>query len=502
MAQRYLCIHGHFYQPPRENPWSGKIERQASAHPHHDWNERITEECYRPNAAARILDERGENARTISNYAKISFNFGPTLLGWLERHATDVYDSILEADREGREGPDGHGPALAQVYNHMIMPLANRRDRVCQVAWGVRDFEQRFGRGPEGMWLPETAVDLETLDVLAGAGVRFTILAPHQARRVRAAGREVWRDVNEQSLDATVAYEQALPSGRRIALFFYDGPASRGVAFEGLLEDGKRFADRLGRILPGDSGSPRLAHIATDGESYGHHHKFGEMALAFALDHLGSGDDMKLTHYAAFLAAHPPAHEVEIAEDTSWSCSHGVERWRADCGCGSSVGCDQSWRAPLREAFDWLRDRLAPLYEQRAARLVRDPWDARMDHVDVLLAPEDAGRERFLARHARRPLGAAERDELWKLLELQRHAMLMYTSCGWFFDDLARIETIQVLRYAGRAVDLARECLDHDAEPGLLKRLEPARSHRPGRGTGRDLYDRHVRQRLPADPDD
>ncbi len=497
-ARRCACIHGHFYQPPRENPWTGEVERQLSARPHHDWNVRITEECYRPNAAARVVDEQGGLPRTVDNYGRISFDFGPTLLSWLERHAADVYRSVLDADRASRGRFGGHGSAMAQVYNHMIAPLAHPRDLRCQVIWGARDFEHRFGRPPAGMWLPETAVDLATLEALADADVRFTILGPHQARRMRAKHGDRWRDLGrEQALDPSLVYEQRLPSGRSIALFFYDGPLARAVAFESLLGDGRDFADRLAGSLPDErDGLPRLAHVATDGESYGHHHRFGEMALAAALDRLESREDVELTHYAAFLAEHPPTHAVEVAENTSWSCPHGVERWRADCGCG---GARQSWRAPLREAFDWLRDRLAPEFEARASAMLRDPWAAREDYIEVLLDPGDAARRRFLEAHALRETGPAERRELWTLLEQQRHCMLMYTSCGWFFEDLARLEPLQVLRYAGRAIELARELGLDDPEPGFLARIDPARSNDPERGTARDLYARHVSRRAPLD---
>jgi alpha-amylase/alpha-mannosidase (GH57 family) len=499
MTPRYVCIHGHFYQPPREDPWLGEIERQASAHPYHDWNERILAECYRPNAAARILDDAGE--RRVNNYARISFNFGPTLLGWLAERAHDTYRAILDADRDSHRALGGHGSALAQVYNHMIMPLANRRDKRCQVRWGIRDFEHRFGRTPEGMWLPETAVDLETLEILAEAGCRFTILAPHQARRVRSHGEDAWREVPNGSIDTTLPYEQRLPSGRRLAIFFYHGPTAQAVAFEGLLNDGKHLADRLLALLPEEPGGPRLAHIATDGESYGHHHRFGEMALAFATSDLESREGVRLTNYASFLADHPPAHEVEIVENSSWSCTHGVERWRSDCGCGAvrKKGWDQAWRAPLRDAFDWLRDRLAPAYERRAGKLLRDPWEAREAYVDLLLDRSAAARDAFLERHASRPLSEAERDEVGKLLELQRFAMLMYTSCGWFFEELSRVEPLQVLRYAGRAVELARDVLGDHVEREFLDRLRPARSNRRGRATARTLYLRHVTHRLPID---
>jgi alpha-amylase/alpha-mannosidase (GH57 family) len=339
------------------------------------------------------------------------------------------------------------------------------------------------------MWLPETAVDIETLEVLADAGLRFTILAPHQARRVRFEGQD-WREVSAETLDTTQAYEQRLPSGRTIALFFYHGPVAHALAFGNLLDDGKDFADRLAEIVPPGAQRPGLAHVATDGETYGHHRKFGEMALATALDRLDHDPDITLTNYSEFLARHPPEAQVEIAPDTSWSCVHGIERWRADCGCGSET--QQSWRAPLREALDWLRDRLAVLYEERAGLLLRDPWEARSAYIDVLLDDSDATREQFLDRHARDSPNANRWNEIRTLLEMQHNAMLMYTSCGWFFDDLARLETIQIIRYAGRAVELAREVSSDDLQPEFLKRLEAARSNREDAGNGRDLYERHV----------
>ena len=340
---------------------------------------------------------------------------------------------------------------------------------------------------------------METLEVLAEAGLRFTILAPHQARRVRLGGQD-WRDVSVETLDTTQAYEQRLPSGRTISLFFYHGPVAHALAFGNLLDDGKDFADRLAEIVPPGAQRPGLAHVAADGETYGHHRKFGEMALATALDRLDSDPDITLTNYSEFLANHPAEAQVEIAPETSWSCPHGIERWRADCGCGSQTG--QSWRAPLREALDWLRDRLAELYEERAKSRLSEPWAARNAYHGVVLDGSEASRERFVARHGRGPANADTRNELWRLLEMQRHSMLMYTSCGWFFDDLARIETIQVMRYAGRAVELAREAAGDDLEREFLDRLEPARSNRQDAGSGRDLYERHVTRRERVDSSD
>ncbi len=493
--ERYVCIHGHFYQPPRENPWLESIEVQDSAYPYHDWNERIDAECYAPNASSRILNAREHITRIVNNYSRISFNFGPTLLAWLAEHAPETYNKVLQAEQESVERFGGHGSALAQPYNHMIMPLANSRDKRTQMLWGLRDFRYRLGRAPQGVWLPETAVDLETLDLCAQFGIRFTILAPHQASGVRRAGTAEWRDVSGSRIDCTRPYVQKLPSGRELVIFFYDGPTSRAVAFEGLLRNGERFAQRLLGALGDSSPTPRLAHIATDGETYGHHHRHGDMALAYALHHIEAGDAARLTNYAQFLERHPPEDEVCVIESTSWSCAHGVERWRSDCGCqtGGQPGWNQQWRKPLREALDWLRDALAPRYEQAARELLSDPWAARDDYIDVILDRSPDSIAAFFDRHAARHLEGHDRVRALELLEMQRHTMLMFTSCGWFFNELSGIETVQVLQYAGRAIQLAEEVFGNGVEQEFLRRIADARSNLPEAGDGRRIYEQRVR---------
>jgi alpha-amylase/alpha-mannosidase (GH57 family) len=491
---RFLCLHGHFYQPPRENPWLEAIEQQDSAYPYHDWNERINAESYGPNGEARILDSRDRITRIVNNYSRISFNFGPTLLEWMHQHARDTYDAVLEADRAS-QAHFGYGSAIAQAYSHLIMPLATKRDRRTQVIWGIRDFKSRFGRFPDGMWLPETAVDIPTLEDLAAEQIRFTILAPHQAARVRRIGAREWHEVNGARIDTRRPYVQRLPSGAEIVIFFYDGPTSRAVAFEGLLRNGEHFAQRVLSLLQ-DGGEPQLANIATDGETYGHHHRHGEMALAYMLQHVEERRLATITNYAAYLADHPPEYEVDIEEDTSWSCAHGIERWRSDCGCqtGGLEHWHQRWREPLREALDWLRDEITPLFERRALDLLPDPWAARDDYIDVLL---DRRRNAipFLARHARGNLTPEEVVTVLELMELQRHAMLMYTSCGWFFNEVSGIETVQVLQYAGRVVQLAEKLFDIPLEDGFLERLERAASNDPGMANGRQIY---LQQVVPA----
>ena len=493
--ERYICIHGHFYQPPRENPWLEVIEQQDEAHPYHDWNERITAECYAPNSTSRILDQQGRIEKIVNNYARISFNFGPTLLSWLEVNDPEVYGAIVEADRQSQQIYSGHGSALAQAYNHMILPLANRRDKYTQVLWGIRDFQYRFGREPEGMWLPETAVDLESLEILAELGIRFTILAPRQALRVKQMHGGEWVDVGRERIDPTMAYTLRLPSGRTIAIFFYDGPMSRAVAFERVLKDGEAFARRLRDGFSDDRNWPQLTHIATDGETYGHHHRFGDMALSFVLNYIETKELARLTNYGEYLALHPPTHEVEIFENSSWSCSHGVERWRSDCGChtGWHPEWNQAWRVSLRESLDWLRDGVAADFENKANELLHDPWSARNDYVEVVLDRSSAVTDEFLTRHARRSLSDTDTVTVLKLLELQRHAMLMYTSCGWFFDDLAGIETVQVISYAARCLQLAQELFGNSLESDFLEILGRAKSNLAKKGDGQQLYERLVK---------
>jgi alpha-amylase/alpha-mannosidase (GH57 family) len=491
----YVCVHGHFYQPPRENPSLEAVELQDSAYPYHDWNQRVTAECYAPNATSRLLDEQQRIVELVNNYAQISFNFGPTLLRWMAQKAPDILESICHADQLSRDRFEGHGSAIAQAYNHMILPLASGRDKETQVMWGVRDFVARFGREPEGMWLPETAVDVLSLEALAAQGIRFTILAPTQARRVRAFGSRSWKDVSGGLIDPSRAYQVRLPSRKTISVFFYDGPISHSVAFEGLLDDGKRFADRLMSGFSDVRTWPQLVHIATDGESYGHHHRHGEMALSYALHRIETGQLARLTNYGQFLALFPPRHWVEIFENSSWSCVHGVERWKSNCGCNSGGHPDwnQQWRAPLRESLHWLRDTLADIFEQQAARLLRDPWAARNGYISVVLNRSEENRAAFLQEHATHGLDPSEQVRALKLLEMQRQAMLMFTSCGWFFDELSGLETVQVLRYAGRAIQLAHELIGRDhIEEQFCKRLRDAKSNLAEHGTGEEIYKKWV----------
>ena len=462
MTVRSIVIHGHFYQPPREDPWLNQVAAEPSAAPYHDWNERIERESYRAVVAARVYAPDGRIAHIVNTLASISFNFGATLLEWLERETPGTYAAVLEADRASRARHAGHGNAIAMPYHHVIMPLASRRDKITEVRWGIADFRRRFGRGPEGMWLPETAVDPETLDVLAAEGIAFTILAPHQVEQAPADGS---------------AGRYRTSGGRSIALFVYDGAISHDVAFGSLLKDASAWAERL--LAPGKRGHERrLVAVATDGETYGHHHKFGEVALAWVLRELERRRDARVENFAAFLARHRPEQEVKLVAPTSWSCAHGVERWRADCGCRMAPErpTQQRWRAPLREALDWLAGELHARFEQEGGALFAGSWAAR----------DAYGTDRTGDGRAR------------ELLEMERNALRMFTSCGWFFDDIAGIETIQILRYAARAIELAGADAPR-LEAGVLERLARAQSNERAEGTGRDVYRNHVKRRVPVE---
>ena len=495
-SKYFVCIHGHFYQPPRENPWLETVETQDSAVPYHDWNERICEECYAPNGAARMVNSKNQITRIINNYAHISFDFGPTLLSWLLENAPRTYRMILEGERRSRKNFNGHSSAMAQVYNHIILPLASRRDRITQIRWGIADYQHHYGILPEGMWLAETAADNESLELLAQYGIKFTVLAPHQCKRIRSLkDGGGWTETPNASVDTTHPYLVRFDSGISIAVFFYDGPASRAIAFEGLLNSGESLAARLKGGFK-DNAQPQLVHVATDGESYGHHHKYGEMALAYALRLLEEDPTVTLTNYGCFLERFPPEYEAEIVENTSWSCVHGIERWRSNCGCnGGKPGCNQAWRAPLRQAMNELRDALVPLTEGEGDKLFKDVWAARDGYIEAMLDHSPQTVEQFFRKHQLRVLTVPERVRGLELMEMQRHAQLMFTSCGWFFDDISGIETVQIITYAARVLQLAREVfgeLAEPLEPAFLARMADARSNVATAGDGAKIYKEQV----------
>lgn len=492
---RYVVIHAHFYQPSREDPWLFDVSYEESAYPYHDWNERITEECYRPNASIPIVDREGHVVDLVNNYSWVSFNVGPTLLRWLEEKAPDVYEAILEADRISRNRFSGHGSAMTQVYNHMIMPLASREDKYVAAYWGVKAFKEAFGRLPEGMWLPETAVDDESLDVLAELGIKFTVLAPHQAQAVKGPDG-VWTDVSGGRIDTRRPYVYKTSSGRSIVLFFYDSRLSHGVAFGDLLSNGDVFAKNILKAFSGVS-EAELVTIAADGETYGHHKKYGHLALAYALRTLSEGGLARVTNFGEFLEISPPRWEVKIAEKTSWSCAHGVERWRSNCGCRIDLSrtWSQEWRRPLREAMDWLASEVKKVFFKEAGEIFTDPLGALLNYVSVIGKPEEVVNE-YLSRFVKVPLTREVRSRALKLLEMMRHAYLMFSSDGWFFDDISNIESVQVMKHAARTIQLARELSGMDLETNYLRFLKDAKSNVPHLKDGANVYESYVRSSI------
>jgi alpha-amylase/alpha-mannosidase (GH57 family) len=472
-----IVIHGHFYQPPREDPWVEEIETEATAAPYHDWNERIERESYRTVVAAHLTKGDRDNriVGVVNTLAWISFNFGATLLEWLEEHAPKTYRAILDADKASTARL-GYGNAIAQPYHHVILPLASRRDKLTEVRWGIADFRRRFGREPLGMWLPETAMDHETLDVLAECGIRFTILAPHQVEKPPPNG---------------LPGEYRAANGKSVALFMYDGDLSHGVAFGALLSNATEWAARMLRT------HARLTSIATDGETYGHHHKFSEMALARVITELRARRGVVVENFASFLSKHPPVHKVKLVEPTSWSCAHGVERWRANCGCrvNGEKYPSQEWRTPLRGGFDALAAGLHALFEREGSEHFADPWAARDAYGETMgVAAERA--EVIVSNLAPRSANIVRAREL---LEMERDALRMYSSCAWFFDDIGGLEPRQAMRYAAHAAELADSNVRGDLEQALVELLGRAKSNDAAVGTGRDVYVRRVARRVNAD---
>ncbi|MBI5209034.1 MAG: DUF3536 domain-containing protein [Elusimicrobia bacterium] len=506
---RFICIHGHFYQPPRENPWLNVVEREPSAHPDHDWNCRIARECYVPNGAARIINPRGEIVDLVNNYSFLSFDFGPTLLSWFEHERPSEYRRIIEADRQSFRRLDGHGNAIAHAYNHMILPLANERDLATQIRWGLADFKHRFGRDPEAMWLPETAANDAVLRALIDHGLSYVILSNHQAQRCRPIGKKEWKDVSSGSIDPGHPFRWFDHTGpsrgqgvRHIDVFFYDGGISHALSFERILTDSKAAADRLEGAFGGAAAGPgkgaQLVTAATDGETFGHHHAFAEMGLAHLFMHELPVRKLQAVNYGYYLARNPPAWEVELKPGeqdmgTSWSCGHGLGRWMEDCGCGAPKGQGR-WRKPMRDAMDFLRDAMTSLFEEHGGRLLKDVWAARDAYIGVMLDRSQEGVSRFLKGHLKVEPTPQVQESVLRLMEMQKNCLFMYTSCGWFFADISGIEAVQNLKYAARAIELASRVSGTDLEDDFVQRLRLAPSNHPEIGAdGAAVYRKLVR---------
>lgn len=496
-----LIIHGHFYQPPRENPWTGRIDPEPDAAPFHDWNERIHAECYAPNTAVRIQAANGSEL-IVNNYKNISFDFGPTLLSWLERQHPATYSSIIAADTESVARFNGHGNAIAQAYNHAILPLCNERDRLTQIRWGLADFRYRFRREPESIWLPETACNDDVLDSLIDHGLRYVILAPQQAARIRNSNKASWQELTSGAIDTSIPYRRSHRDGseKSLDVFFYDHDIAHAIAFDAALSSSATLMERIAGRL----GSSEMVNVATDGESYGHHHKFGDLSLAHLLETAAPARGFRVLNYGEYLDQHPAAVEVEIdngpaGEGSSWSCIHGVSRWTSDCGChtGGGAGWNQAWRKPLREALNFLRDEAAAAFEATRGELFIDPWAARDESIKLVLDQFES-REMFVRGHAPRQLNREQEQRALAFLEMQRYALLMFTSCAWFFNDIAGLEPIQILKYASRVIELMPELELPSPRQRFLEILAEAKSNRPELGNGADIYRRLVEPTNPS----
>ena len=495
-----ICIHGHFYQPPRENPWTDEIDRQESASPFHDWNERIYTECYKTNTEAPIVDEKGTIISAVNNYEYLNFNFGPTLLSWIKRKHYDTYLKIIEADKESVKLHKGHGNAIAMAYNHIIMPLANERDKVTQVRWGLKEFKFDFGRDAGSMWLPETACNMATVEVLINEGIKYLILDSGQAEKIREMGSDSWIDVSHGNINPQHAYRcfSEIDRNKFIDIFFYDGPISRSISFENVLASSNDLLNRIKSSVPPDHTEDIIISTATDGETFGHHKKSAERTIAYFVTHLASENGMKIVNFGEYLEDNPPRYEVKIksgknGEGTSWSCPHGVDRWKDDCGCGGGGGWHQRWRKPLRETLDWLRDELCKIFEEKGRELFMDVWKARNDYVDLILDRSDNAQVRFFRDNAKRILSQEEVETCLGLLEMQKYAMFMFASCGWFFSEISGIEAVQNLKVAARAMELAKDISGVSLESEFLERISLAESNIKQYKNGRGVYEKLVK---------
>ncbi len=496
---KYICIHGHFYQPPRENPYLNKIERQESAYPYHDWNERINDECYRPNTSSRILSPHGKIVDIVNNYQYISFNVGPTLMNWLLDNDKSTYEKIIEADIISKETNNGHGNAIAQVYNHIIMPLANERDKQTQIKWGIADFKKHFGRDPEGMWLAETAINMDTVKALIDNGIKFTVLSPFQVEKVKTYFSNEWLSVDNGTVDPTQPYRIFVDDNKEkyLDVFFYDAPISTAVSFEHLLRDARHFAEKLDTAAKPNQGRPTLVTASTDGESYGHHEPFGDMCLSYFFKHLAEEYHMKQINYGAFLERFAPISEAVLKEGTNnegtaWSCSHGVGRWKENCGCSTGGGADwnQEWRKPLREGLNVLRDLLWEIYAKETEPYFADIEKARNDYYFVFHGIWS--RDKFFEKNSKTKLDEATKVKLLELLECQRFSQLMFTSCGWFFSEISGLETVQIIKYANAAIFYARTHAKTDLEKVFISFLKEAKSNIAPTHNGDAIYKKWI----------
>ena len=464
-------FHYHFYQPPREDPWTGLFNHEWSAWPYHDWNERIAAECYRAMVAVALPEEDG-SISLFEPLTQSSFDVGPTLHHWLEAYAPDVERALQHEVRSASRGASR--VVVAAPLVHAIVPLATAADQERLVVWGIDDFRARYGEEPVGMWLPETGVDVATLETLARCAITYTVLMPTQAAMTRTPDGP-WLTVSPGTLDTSKAYFVALPSGARMTVVFGHHDLSHQVAFGDVLADGNQLADTMAEVLRGSDHAGGAVLLVADGETYGHHHLFGDIGVAWATKMLQEKHHLT-TALGEWLAVQTPVHEVRLHEVSAWSCAHGVERWRSDCGCvtGERPGFDLGWRAPLRQALDWLREHAGGALDRELAQHARSSAAALLDYGKVISREWNASD--FLQRHQSRELAADERSRVLEICEAHRNLMFSFTSCAWFFADPGEIETSIVLRYAALALELTRRTTGRDFEGAFVERLNSVNS--------------------------
>jgi alpha-amylase/alpha-mannosidase (GH57 family) len=494
----YLCIHGHFYQPPRENPRTGEIELQPTAAPYHDWNERIFQECYKPNTEAIIADlATNKILERVNNFEYLNFNFGPTLLHWIKDKHPEVFRLIVDADKKSVTAHNGYGNAIAQVYNHIIMPLANKRDNITQIKWGLYDFEFHFERKSEGIWLAETACNIDTLEYLIEEGIKFIILDPSQALKIREINSSEWKDVSSGNINTKLPYRAFSENnpGKYIDIFFYNGSLSKNIAFDDIIYSAERLFERIDSTKDSNLKKPQLINMAVDGETFGHHKHFTERTIAYLMSKLAPEKGYKIVNYAEYLSLFPPEYEVQLnsgadKKGTSWSCVHGVGRWEKDCGChtGGEPGWNQKWRGPLRTSLNQLRDKLADIFEREGKKYFKDVWKARNEYIGIMLDSSSNVIEDFFRNNTEKNLNLQEYGIALKLLEIQKYSLLMFTSCGWFFSDISGIETVQILTYAKRAIEILKELFNINLEEDFLRGISEAKSNIAEFRNGAEIY--------------
>ena len=493
----FFCIHGHFYQPPRENPLTDEIDIEYGAAPFHDWNEKIFSECYLPNSEAGIFNDEHIKLREINNYGYINFNFGPTLISWIKKNHPATYFKLVEADRSSFEKHNGHGNAIAQVYNHIIMPLANDHDKITQIKWGIADFRSHFNRTPEGMWLAETACNQNTIEALITCGIKYIILDQSQADSVKDLQGNKWIDVSDGQINPKYAYKcfSELDSSRSIDIIFYDGPLSKAAAFEDITRTGETFLKSVEQSINRNYPEGQLVCLATDGETFGHHKKFSDRTLAYFLTELAEKSGLYVCNLGEYLELYPPQMAVKIKagennEGTSWSCRHGVKRWKEDCGdsTGGETGWKQQWRKPLRNAMNDLRDNLCSSFEEKGSEIFNDVWDARNDYIDIILDGSEIKRLNFFKKHLKKEVTDSNYKTALKLLEIQKYSLLMFTSCAWFFSEISGIETVQILKYANVAMELHRQLTGENLKEEFVNTLSKAKSNLKKYKNGGDVF--------------